>query len=92
MKVSPSNLIYHNLVGLSAKVVSSTDPTQIGLEGIVADETKNMLTLSTKNGYKKVSKKNSLFTFYLPHPVKIDGNLIAYDPAERLKRILRRKK
>ncbi|MEM3364849.1 MAG: ribonuclease P protein subunit [Candidatus Methanomethyliaceae archaeon] len=92
MKVSSSNLIYHDLVGLSAKVVSSTDPTQIGLEGIVADETKNMLTFSTKRGYKKVSKKNSLFTFYIPQPVTIVGSMIAYDPAERLKRIVRRKK
>ncbi|MCX8181556.1 MAG: ribonuclease P protein subunit [Candidatus Methanomethyliaceae archaeon] len=92
MNISPSNLIYHDLVGLSAKVEFSTDPTQIGLEGIVVDETKNMLTIYTRRGYKKVSKRNSLFTFYLSQPVTIEGSMIAYDPAERLKRILRRKK
>ncbi|MGC8935878.1 MAG: ribonuclease P protein component 1 [Candidatus Methanomethylicaceae archaeon] len=92
MKVNPSNLIYHDLVGLSVRVDSSTDPTQIGLEGTVVDETTNMLILSTEKGYRKVSKRNSLFTFYLPTPVTLEGSKIAYNPAERLKRIQRRKR
>ncbi|MCQ5362291.1 MAG: ribonuclease P protein subunit [Candidatus Methanomethylicia archaeon] len=92
MNVNPSNLIYHDLVGLPAKVEFSSDPTQIGLEGMVVDETKNMLVLFTSRGCKKVSKRNSLFTFYIPQPVSVDGTKIAYHPAERLKRIQRRKK
>jgi len=92
MNVTPSNIIYHNLVGLHAQVAFSSDPTQIGLKGTVVDETKKMLTLSTEGGYKKVSKMNSIFTFYLPQPVTIEGSKIAYDQAERLKRLLRRKK
>lgn len=92
MKVTPSNLIYHDLVGLRAKVESSTDPNQIGLEGVVANETAKMLVLSTPRGYKMVHKKNSLFTFYIPQPVSLEGSKIAYNPAERLKRLQRRRK
>ncbi|MGQ9759055.1 MAG: ribonuclease P protein component 1 [Candidatus Methanomethylicaceae archaeon] len=91
MKVTPSNLIYHDLVGLRAKVVSSTDQTQIGLEGTVVDETANMLILCTEGVNKKIPKRNSLFTFYIPEPVTIEGSRISYNPAERLKRFMRRK-
>lgn len=91
MKVSPSTLVYHDLVGLRARVIFSTDQTQIGLEGMVVDETSNMLVLSTERGDKWVPKRNSLFTFYIPEPVTIEGSRIFDNPAERLKRLQRRR-
>lgn len=92
MKHTPSNLIYHNLVGLNVEVSSSTDPTQIGIRGIVIDETTNLLIISTAdNKIKKIPKKNCIFTFFIPDPVVVRGKDIAYSPAERLKRIKRGK-
>ncbi|MEM1572960.1 MAG: ribonuclease P protein subunit [Candidatus Methanomethylicaceae archaeon] len=90
MNLTASNLIYHNLVGLNVEVSHSTDPTQIGIKGIVIDETKNMLIILTNGKVKKIPKKNCTFTFFIPKPVVIEGEKIAYNPAERLKRIKRR--
>lgn len=90
MKVTPFNLIYHDLVGLRTKVVSSTDPTQIDLDGVVVDETAKLLVLSIEGVNKKIPKKNATFTFYIPQPVTIEGSRISYSPAERLKRLQRR--
>ncbi|MCS7097649.1 MAG: ribonuclease P protein subunit [Candidatus Methanomethyliaceae archaeon] len=92
MKHNPSNLIYHNLVGLNIEVTSSTDPTQIGVRGIVVDETANLLIISTMdNKVKKIPKRNCIFTFFIPNPIVVRGEEIAYNPAERLKRIKRGK-
>jgi ribonuclease P protein subunit POP4 len=91
MKVSASNLLYHNLVGLEARVGFSTDPTQIGVEGRVVDETAKTLLISTTDGDKVISKCNSKFTFYIPNEVSIDGKTIAFSPEERLKRLQRRR-
>jgi ribonuclease P protein subunit POP4 len=91
MKVNPSNLLYHNLVGLEARVASSTDPTQIGVEGRVIDETAKTLLISTIDGDKSIPKRISKFTFYIPNGVTIDGKTIAFSPEERLKRLQRRR-
>lgn len=90
MKHTPSNLIYHNLVGLNVEVNCSTDPTQVGIKGLVIDETKNMLIILTNGKIKKIPKRNCTFTFFIPNPVVVEGEKIAHDHAERLKRIKRR--
>lgn len=89
MKHTAYNLIYHNLVGLNVEVNRSTDPTQIGVKGIVIEETKNMLIILTSGKVKKIPKRNCTFTFFIPNPVVIEGEKIAYSPAERLKRMRR---
>ena len=91
MKVNTSNIFYHNLVGLEARVASSTDPTQIGVEGKVIDETTKTLLISTTDGDKLIPKRISKFTFYIPNEVSIDGKTIAFSPEERLKRLQRRR-
>ncbi|RZN55395.1 MAG: hypothetical protein DSO09_04385 [Candidatus Methanomethylicota archaeon] len=92
MKISPDNLIYHDLIGLKVEVINSTDPTQIGVHGTVIDETKNMLIILKEDGkIKKIPKKNCIFKFYIPQVVIVNGKDITYDPAERLKRIQRRR-
>jgi len=91
MKVNTSNVFYHNLVGLEARVASSTDPTQIGVEGRVIDETTKTLLISTTDGDKLIPKRISKFIFYIPNEVSIDVNTIAFSPEERLKRLQRRR-
>jgi ribonuclease P protein subunit POP4 len=90
MRVGISNLIYHNLVGLDTRIVSSSDPTLSGVEGRIVDETTHMLTISTANGYKMVPKLNSRFSFRLPQEVVVKGSDIALSPEDRLKRLQRR--
>jgi len=91
MKVNASNLLYHNLVGLEARVAFSTDPTQVGVEGRVIDETTKTLLISTTDGDKMIPKQNSKFAFYIPHEVSVEGNAILLSPEERLKRLQRRR-
>lgn len=45
------------LIGKKIKVKNAFNKSLIGISGIVVDETKNMLTLQTKKGKKKLIKK-----------------------------------
>uniref|UniRef100_A0A7C3EW70 Ribonuclease P protein component 1 n=1 Tax=Candidatus Methanomethylicus mesodigestus TaxID=1867258 RepID=A0A7C3EW70_9CREN len=87
MIITPSNLIYNDIVGLTVRVARSSDPTQQGLFGKVVDETANTLTVATDKGEKMIPKRNSSFSFYLPCEVTVNGDDIAFSPAERLKRL-----
>lgn len=85
--ITMKNLIRHELIGLSVKVVESTNKFQINIKGTVVDETKNTLTIETENGLKKVQKKGSKFIFGIPDGknVKVNGDKIAVRPEERVK-------
>lgn len=85
--ISPKNLIRHELIGLEAGVIGSTNKFQIGIHGTVVDETKNTLTIETGKGLKKIQKKGATFIFKIPSgkKVKVVGNKIATRPEERIK-------
>lgn len=82
MSITPENLPRHELIGLEAEVVESTDEEQVGIKGEVMDETKNILRI----GDKKVEKKNCTFLFTIPsgEKVKLDGKLIHERPEDRV--------
>ena len=81
MPITPENLPKHELIGLDAEVVESTDEGLEGLEGEVMDETRSMLRIDDK----WVEKKNCTFLFGIPsgEKVEVDGELIAKRPEER---------
>ncbi|MFB6203224.1 MAG: ribonuclease P protein component 1 [Candidatus Nanohaloarchaea archaeon] len=83
MAITPENLPKHELIGLQAEVVDSTDEGKTGISGEVMDETRSMLRI----GDREVEKKNCRFRFTLPDGQKviIDGRLIAKRPEERVK-------
>ncbi len=80
--ITPENLPRHELIGLECEVVESSDENQIGIEGEVMDETESMLRICDK----KVEKESCVFRFKLPsgEKVKLDGELIAKKPEERV--------
>lgn len=97
MQISPRNLIHHELIGLEAEVVESTNNTQIGIKGKVIDETKNMLRFDVGGGRTRmVPKSHTHFIFtipkingrrYLPDEkvkVKVDGTLLLSQPENRI--------
>ena len=45
------------LIGETLKVVASKNPSLVGICGQVNDETKNILTVNTKKGIKKLIKE-----------------------------------
>lgn len=92
MNVTPENILYNDLIGLSAKVIASRDPSLVGMSGTVIDETAGMLILSKAGSgcRKAVPKSISRFSFSIPEEVIVEGSEIAMSPEERLKRLQRR--
>ncbi|MFP4655418.1 MAG: ribonuclease P protein component 1 [Methanohalobium sp.] len=97
MERTPSNLIYHELIGLPVKVVESTNPLLDNICGRVEDETRNTLIIVIENDNKKmVPKVNANFVFKvsvdsggkrLIKHVKVNGNLLLSQPENRTKNI-----
>lgn len=91
MKITPQNLIYHELIGLDVTVKESTNPSQIGITGRVVDETKNTLLIETERGERRVQKKYTTFHFHLPEfTVSVCGNLLHSQPENRIKNRVKR--
>ena len=92
MKHTPRNIIYHELIGLHTRILSSPDPQIIGLEGTIVWETARTLIIHTNNSRKKILKRATTFLITLPdgRKVKVQGDLILGSPEERVKRMGRR--
>ena len=54
--ITPGNILAHELVGLGAKIVESTDPSLSGVRGTVVFETKNTITIRTDSKTKQIAK------------------------------------
>jgi ribonuclease P protein subunit POP4 len=91
MSVTTRNIIRHELIGLQARVVESTDKNKIGIEGRVIDETMQTLKIRKQNGKEVVvPKKECVFMFMLPsgEKVQVNGKLLYGRPADRIKKRL----
>lgn len=54
---SPENVLVHEIIGLGAKIVESTDPTLNGVSGSIVFETKNTISIRTDSAVKQIAKK-----------------------------------
>jgi ribonuclease P protein subunit POP4 len=54
---SPENVLAHEIIGLDARVVESTDPTIMGVSGSIVFETKNTISIMTDSSTKQIAKK-----------------------------------
>ncbi|MCL7414478.1 MAG: ribonuclease P protein component 1 [ANME-2 cluster archaeon] len=97
MQITPQNLIHHELIGLEASVVHSSNTAQIGIKGKVIDETRNTLRIDVGERLVKiVPKSHTQFMFtipasdgrrYLPETdtrVQVDGTLLLSQPENRI--------
>ena len=91
MKVTPA-IVQQEFIGLDARVVRSSNPGYVGIEGKVLDETRNTILILHKNKKKIVIKKTSVFCFTTPNGtiVEIDGKAIIGRPEARIKKRVRR--
>jgi len=91
MKVTPA-IVQQEFIGLNAKVVKSSQPGYVGMEGKVLDETRNTLTILHKNKKKIVIKNTVIFNFTMPDGtiVEIDGKTIVGRPENRIKKRVKR--
>ncbi len=91
--IDESNVLCHELIGLKAKIVESTDAGRIGVLGKIVDETMNTLALETRTGEKTFPKKEIVFRLWLPNKkiVLVDGKKIIFRPEDRVKALLGKK-
>jgi ribonuclease P protein subunit POP4 len=91
--ITPENLVRHELIDLEVEVVGSTNKSEIGVKGKVADETYNTLKVEAASGEEKtIAKKSAVFVFTLPdgRRVEVDGKVIISRPEDRIKKKLRK--
>ncbi len=87
-----NNLLQHELIGLEVKVLESSCVSNIGLEGTLVDETKNMLIIRCQNKQKKIPKTANVFQFKVDDELAvIPGELIKMRSEDRTKRLGRKK-
>jgi ribonuclease P protein subunit POP4 len=91
MRVTPA-IIKAEFIGLTAKIAESSNSSAVGIEGTVANETRNTFTIQCDGERKTVIKDQAVFHFTMPDGavVEIDGKTLVGKPAERLKRRIRR--
>lgn len=57
MTITAENVLAHEIIGLGARIVESTDPTLQAVSGTIVFETKNMLSIKLNSEVKQVPKK-----------------------------------
>ncbi|WOF15510.1 ribonuclease P protein component 1 [Methanoplanus sp. FWC-SCC4] len=84
--ITPQNVCRHELIGLEIYISNSTNPSQIGITGIIVDESKNLLTIHSGNGLKKVQKTGLKIDLHLPDEtrLRVDGSVLVMQPEKRI--------
>jgi len=95
--ITAKNIARHELIGLKAEIVSSSNKTQIGAKGVVTDETRQTITIEIEKGKgnaveRNFAKDHCVFRFTLPsgEKVRVDGRLLVARPEDRPKKKLRK--
>jgi ribonuclease P protein subunit POP4 len=89
MRLTPSNLLRHELIGLRLNVDESSNSTVRGLRGTVIDETRNMLVIENeRSNEKRVPKAGNRFIFELDGGVlvRVKGDRLISRPEDRIKK------
>lgn len=83
--ITTENITRHELIGLEASIVESTNLQIVGLHGKIIDETKSMFAIETQTGVKNMPKENSVWKFNLNGASTIvNGKSIAKRSYERM--------
>lgn len=88
MSITKQNVSKHELIGLEARVVNSSDKNLIGAYGTIIDETKDMLVIDQVGKPRIVQKKSSVFKLTLPsgEDIDVDGAKLVARPEDRIKK------
>ena len=89
---SMDNLVIHGeWIGKEAKVLSASNPSLVGIEGLVVDETKHLFVLRTDEGEKRVPKRLTRFLVdWNGRSLEVEGDELLASPEERVKRKVKR--
>jgi ribonuclease P protein subunit POP4 len=88
MRITPENVVRHELTGLALQIVESTDPNFVCKKGIILGESKEMIHLGTDRTTVMVPKNNCVFDITLPDTtqVRIRGDVLRGRPEDRMKK------
>lgn len=79
------NITSHEMIGLKTEIYNSPNPQIVGLEGTIVDESKSMLMLNTKNGFKMIPKKQNTWKLYADdQEIILYGSLLERRSYDRL--------
>ena len=75
------------LIGRYVRVKTCTDPTMRSMEGIIIDETQQMLLVESKGKQKWIAKQIATFLFSSQYEKdELKGSHIRFRPEERVKK------
>lgn len=88
MPITKRNVLQHELIGLEVEIVNSTDPSLIGVQGTIVDETRETFVIEQAGKQKVVSKAIAIFRMTLPsgEAVEVDGAKLVARPEDRIKK------
>jgi len=89
MKITQQNILAHELIGLSAEIVDSKEPSLKNLQGKIVYETKNLLAINANENIKKVPKNIVILSLKLPDgdACIISGTNLVGRPEDRIQRL-----
>ena len=81
------NIYAHELIGLKAAVESKSCHSSSTVQGVIIDETKNMITIMHATGKMKIPKHELKLRLTLPTQAKVtlDGTKLINRPEDRIK-------
>jgi ribonuclease P protein subunit POP4 len=88
MTITAENVLAHEIIGLGARIVESTDPTLQAVSGTIVFETKNMLSIKVNSEVKHVPKKAAKKILIETHSSVcfISGSSLTGRPEDRISR------
>lgn len=91
MRITPLNVLVHELIGLEATVVEGSNKWQVGISGKIVDETMKVIVLETPKGRRRILKRDVKLLLKLPDGtlVAVEGRELVGRPEDRLKKRLR---
>jgi ribonuclease P protein subunit POP4 len=92
MRITPQNVVNHELVGLPVTLVQSSNKDAEGLSGRIIDESRNVFKLECRGQEKTVAKHCNTFEFTLPggDKARVVGDLVLGRPEDRVAKSIRK--
>lgn len=90
MRYDNKNIVIGELIGLHTTVAYALDRRQIGISGVVVDETAHTIRIRRGGGYATIIKSNASFCFSDGKSTFfVEGSEIDFSPEDRLEKSLR---
>jgi ribonuclease P protein subunit POP4 len=84
--ITQQNIINHELIGLNAQILESTNGAIVGMSGKIVDETKFMMIIQTRHGTKMITKQHNTWKFTKnDQDFTVNGALLSKRPEDRIK-------